>query len=175
MIVSLSKTTFPTGGSDADLTFRIAANNFDPSNVRVGFRDEPDVVHPMRVYEGTTIEVKIPDRFRNHEGEIPIFLRTDKGGDSALKYIKLSKPPALLVAPHAAAPMGVVLSPDVALASKVRSAIAKQIGADVARMVTVSAAGGVVTIKGSLYPESQQRVTAIAQSVAGVKSVKWER
>src|SRR5215212_4148461 len=44
-IVSLSKTAFPTGGSDADMTFQIAAMNFDPSNVRVGFRDDPDVVY----------------------------------------------------------------------------------------------------------------------------------
>src|SRR6266516_4417216 len=35
MIVSVSKTNFPTGGSDADLTFRIAANNFDNAEGQV--------------------------------------------------------------------------------------------------------------------------------------------
>ena len=187
-IVSISKTKFTTGGSDADLTFRIAANNFDPGNVRVGFRDDPDVIYPGRVYEGTTIEVKIPDKYRNHEGEIPIFLRTDEGGDSEAKFIKMEKAPVLLMIPVPPAPAPaprpatdagamtmapIAISPDAALGSRVRRAITKQLGVEVSRSIRVSAADGVVTIVGSLYPETQQRITAIASQVDGVKSVKW--
>ena len=185
-IVSISKTNFATGGGDAELTFRIAANNFDPGNVRVGFRDDPDVIYPARVYEGTTIEVKIPDKFRNHEGEIPIFLRTDKGGDSDVKYIKMVKAPVMLMIPSTPAPApkpattaGAVamapmaISPDAALGSRVRRAITQQLGVDVSRSIRVSAADGVVTIAGQVAPQMQQRITAIASSVADVKSVKW--
>ena len=182
MIVSLSRTAFPTGGTDADLTFRIAANNFDPSNVRVGFRDDPDVIYPMRVLEGTTIEVKVPEKFRNHEGELPIFLRTDSGGDSEVKYIRFAKPEpmrvgvARSVAPAAAASMKVTpltISPDLALANRVRKAIEGQLGADAVKTLAVSAKSGAVTFSGIDNADLRARITAIANNVSGVASTSW--
>ena len=69
---------------------------------------------------------------------------------------------ALLVA--AAAP------PDVALAKRVRHAIVQQLP-DQARHLKVIARNGAVTLIGSFYPETEQRITGIVKKIDGVKSV----
>jgi hypothetical protein len=183
MIVSISRTAFPSGGAAGEYIFRIAANNFDPSNVRVGFRDDPDVIYPGRVLEGTTIEVTVPEKFRSLTGELPIFLRTDSGGDSEVKYIKFVKTEAARVVPAGrtlpgslatvtVAPM--TISPDLVLATRVRKAIEERLGIDTVKSLSVTASKGAVTFSGISSADLQSRINGIATNVAGVTSVQWK-
>lgn len=91
LIVSVTPKQFKSGGAPDDFIMRIAANNFDPSNVAVVFRGDT-VVYPMRVLDGTTVEVRVPEKYRNGNGELSLQLRTDSGGYSPEAYFKVLKP-----------------------------------------------------------------------------------
>jgi hypothetical protein len=88
-IVSLSTTTFPIGGAPADYRFFIDANLIDASTVVV-FRGDV-VVHPERI-DGPRIQVSVPDVYRRTTpGELSLTVRTNRGGDSAPKYIRFAE------------------------------------------------------------------------------------
>ena len=65
-------------------------------------------------------------------------------------------------------------SPDAVLAKRVRHAIAQQLP-EQAKHLKVDAKDGAVTLTGSFYPETEQRITGIAKHVEGVKSVVWKK
>ena len=100
MIVSLSKKEFVSGAPEGDFIFRIAANNFDPETAVVVFRGDT-FVRPIRVIDGSQIEVAVPPNYRNADGELSLQLRTDSGGYSADQYFKVLKPKVLTVIPGA--------------------------------------------------------------------------
>jgi len=88
-IVSLSTTTFPIGGAPADYRFFIDANLIDASTVVV-FRGDA-VVHPERI-DGPRIQVSVPAVYRRTTpGELSLTVRTDRGGNSASKYIRFAE------------------------------------------------------------------------------------
>ena len=65
------------------------------------------------------------------------------------------------------------VSPDIALANRVREALAAKLDADVVNVLTISARDGFVAISGSATAERQREIVAAARNVAGVKSVRW--
>lgn len=187
VIVSIDRTKFPVNGKDDDYVFRIAANNFDDS-VRVVFGGSGKyAIAPRRVYGGTTIEVAVPKEFRGTAHEATVALRTDRGGVSAPKMIAIAaaEPPKVIaVAPKAtvrkinpavvaAVGANAQLSPDAALANRVREALTAKLGENVADALTITAKDGWVAISGSAGAERQREIVAIATNVAGVKSVRW--
>jgi osmotically-inducible protein OsmY len=190
VIVSVDKTKFPVSGKDDDYVFRIAANNFDDS-VRVVFGESNQyAIAPRRVYDGTTIEVAVPKEFRATAHEARVSLRTDRGGLSAPKMITIAAadaPKVIAMAPMtprpqvrrinpaviAAAGASAQVSPDVALANRVREALVAKLGADAANALTISAKDGWVAISGGASADRQREIVGIATNVAGVKSVRW--
>ena len=180
MIVSLSKKEFVSGGSADQFVFRIAANNFDEESTMVVFRGDT-FVRPIRVIEGSQVEVAVPDNYRNADGELTVQLRTNSGGLSAPTYFKVLKPKTATVttlrtvptvtAPRAMAPVGVgtlKVNPDVLLGNRVREAIVAKLGADAAKNINVNAKAGVVTLSGTGDRAAAEAATV---NVAGVKSV----
>jgi hypothetical protein len=60
------------------------------------------VVWPERIDGGTRIQVSVPEKYRRTTpGELSLTVRTDKGGDSALQYIRFVDPPKLTPLPSA--------------------------------------------------------------------------
>lgn len=178
MIVSLSKKEFVSGGPENDFVFRIAANNFDEETTVVVFRGDT-FVRPIRVIEGSQIEVAVPPNYRDGNGELTVQLRTNSGGLSEPSYFKVLKPRTLtatpiqrpITPPRVVAPVAVgslKVSPDVVLANKVREAIAAKVGADAAKNINVSVKAGVVTLSGT---GDRAAAEAAAANVAGVKTV----
>ena len=98
-INSLSKTTFPTNAAPGDYRFSIDGANVDAS-VAVVFRGDV-VVYPERVTEGHIVQVSVPEKYRlKTAGELPLALRTDRGGASASTFIKFVEPPKPPVVGH---------------------------------------------------------------------------
>lgn len=88
-IVSLSNTNFPTSGAPDAYRFFIDANLIDPSTVVV-FRGDV-VVHPERI-DGPRIQVSVPEVYRlKTPGELSLTVRTNRGGNSAPKYIRFAE------------------------------------------------------------------------------------
>jgi len=88
-IVSLSTTNFPIGGAPDAYRFFIDANLIDPSTVVV-FRGDV-VVHPERI-DGPRIQLSVPEVYRlKAPGELSLTVRTNRGGDSAPKYIRFAE------------------------------------------------------------------------------------
>ncbi len=88
-IVAISPATFPIGGAAADYRFFIDANLIDPSTVVV-FRGDV-VVHPERI-DGARIQLSVPEVYRlKTAGELSLTVRTNRGGDSAPKYIRFAE------------------------------------------------------------------------------------
>ena len=185
-IVSLSKKEFVSGGPESEFVFRIAANNFDPESAVVVFRGDT-FVRPLRVIEGSQLEVVVPENYRNGNGELSLQLRTNSGGLSEPSYFKVLKPktPAVATlrtmpgatAPRVVAPIavgGLKVSPDVTLANRVREAIAAKVGAEAAKAINVAAKAGAVTLTGTATAEVRAAAQAAAANVAGVKSVANE-
>ena len=186
-IVSLSKKDFVSGAAEDQFVFRIAANNFDPESVIVVFRGDA-FERPRAVIEGSQIEVAVPEKYRNADGELSLQLRTNSGGYSEPAYFKVLKPKAPAVAVLRGAPVakprpGAVVtmstgalkvSPDVVLANRVREAIAAKIGAEEAKSIDVRASGGVVTLGGTATAESREAARAAAVNVSGVTQVANE-
>lgn len=97
-ISSLSKKEFPlagTGNPD-DYRFMIDASGVkDQGAVAVVFRGDV-VVGPERIHDGHLIQVSVPEVYRlKTAGELPLTLRTDKGGESARVYIRFKEPPKM--------------------------------------------------------------------------------
>lgn len=188
-IVSLSKKEFVSGGPEGDFVFRIAANNFDEESAMVIFRGDT-YVRPIRVIDGSQIEVAVPPNYRNADGELSFTLRTTRGGESEKQYFKVLKPkttavigtlqPARIPKPVTPARVGMVnagalkVSPDVTLANRVKEAIVAAIGADAAGAITVSATSGVVKLTGAVTREQRSAAAAAAANVSGVSRVANE-
>jgi hyperosmotically inducible protein len=129
----------------------------------------------------------VPAKYRNMDGELPLRLRTDAGGYSDDVYVKVLKPktvsPKVIAGgartlPPGAATMnagaaGVAhVSPDVALANRVRAAMAAKLGAEAAKTIEVSSKDGVVTLSGSVATAAlRDAAESAATNVAGVKRV----
>lgn len=183
-IVSLSKTEFVSGGPANDFVFRIAANNFDPESAVVVFRGDV-FARPIRVIDGTQVEVAVPEKYRNADGELTLQLRTNSGGLSEPKYFKVLKAKqmnaaairgigAVGTAPRVMAPINagaLKVSPDITLGNRVREAIVAKVGADAANAITVSVAAGVVTLRGTGSVDVRGAAQGAAMAVSGVKQV----
>lgn len=184
-IVSVSKREFVSGGAENDFVFRIAANNFDPPSVVAVFRGD-EIVHPRRVYDGTTIEVAVPAKYRDMDGELPVQLRTDSGGLSETTFIKVLKPkpatprlmaniartaPPTVVKPAVARGGAAAVSVDANLANAVHEAIVAKLG-EAGKPLEVRAKDGVVTLSG-VAANAAVRAAAenAARGVSGVKQV----
>lgn len=74
LVVSMSKKEFVSGGPANDFVFRIAANNFDPESGMVVFRGDV-YVRPIRVIDGSQIEVAVPEKYRTADGELSLQVR----------------------------------------------------------------------------------------------------
>lgn len=184
VIGSVSKQKFIAGAAEAEYVFRINGNNFDPASLMVVFGSTV-AVRPLRVVEGTQVEVAVPAEFRNRDGLVTVQLRTDSGGLSETAYVAVAEikplatiPGAVLKGPRpgAAVPRApiapITLAPDVALAGRVRTAIAAKIGADAAGRITVEAKGTLVTLGGTAGSrEIRAAAEAAAASVANVTRV----
>jgi hypothetical protein len=95
-IVSLSQEKFPTNGKPDEYTFLVEASGLTGTPAIV-FRGDV-VVYPERIYGGTKIQVSVPEVYRlRTPGEIPLAVRTDKGGSSKEKYIRFVAPIELQV------------------------------------------------------------------------------
>lgn len=180
-IVSLSKKEFVSGGPEQDFVFRIAANNFDEESAVVIFRGDT-YVRPIRVIDGSQIEVAVPPNYRDGNGELSLTLRTNSGGESEQKYFKVLKPKTLTVAKINAAPRvqtpmktmrvtPIVVSPDVTLSNRVKEALTAKLGADAANAITVSATSGVITLTGTGTRDQRAAAEAAASGVSGVSKV----
>lgn len=98
---SLSRKEFPTGGKPDEYRFFIDGTNLGKQPVVV-FRGDT-VVWPERVVDGNRIQVSLPPNYRlSSPGEISFTIRTNKGGDSAPKYIRFVPPPKLTPLPAGA-------------------------------------------------------------------------
>jgi hypothetical protein len=187
MVVSMSKKEFVSGGPEGEFVFRIAANNFDPESTVVVFRGDT-VVRPIRIIDGSVIEVAVPPNYRNGDGELSLQLRTNSGGYSANQFFKVLKntrqiagtagirpiemKPRVMapVAPAGITPLKI--SPNVALANRVRKAIVEKLGAEAAGAIAVSANAGVVTLTGTAASaDLRAAAEAATASTAGVKQV----
>jgi hypothetical protein len=188
-IVSLSKKEFVSGGAEGDFVFRIAANNFDEESAMVIFRGDT-YVRPIRVIDGSQIEVAVPPNYRNADGELSLTLRTTRGGESAPQYFKVLKPkttatigtlqttriqkpinPSRVVTVN---PGALKVSPDVTLANRVQQALVTALGADAAAAISVSATSGVVKLTGAVTREQRSAAAAAATNVSGVTRVANE-
>lgn len=97
-VTTLSKTEFPTNGKPDDYRFFIDGTNLGKQPVVV-FRGDT-VVWPEQVIGGNRIQVSVPPNYRlSSPGEISFTIRTDKGGNSAPKYIRFVTPPKLTPLP----------------------------------------------------------------------------
>ena len=93
VIVSLSTREFPIGASADAYRFFIDANAIDQTTAVV-FRGDV-VVYPERILDGTRVQVSVPEVYRaKSPGELPIALRTDRGGVSSETYIRFVSPSA---------------------------------------------------------------------------------
>jgi hypothetical protein len=180
MIVSISKKEFVSGGPADQFVFRIAANNFDEESTVAVFRGDT-FVRPIRVIDGSQVEVAVPENYRNADGELTVQLRTNSGGLSEPTYFKVLKPKTATVGtlrtmpavapPRVIAPatMGSLkVNPDIVLGNRVRDAIVAKLGADAAKSINVSAKAGVITLSGT---GDRAAAEAAAVNVSGVKSV----
>jgi hypothetical protein len=100
-ITTLSRKEFPTNGKPDDYRFFIEGTNLGKQPVVV-FRGDT-VVWPERVIGGNRIQVSVPQNYRlTSPGEISFTIRTDKGGNSAPKYIRFVPAPKLTPLPAGA-------------------------------------------------------------------------
>jgi len=183
-VVSVSKKEFVSGAPESDFVFRISANNFDERSVAVVFRGD-EVVHPRRVYDGTTIEIAVPPKYRNMDGELSFQLRTDAGGYSDNSYVKVLKPkapsPKVVAGVRRPLPAGSTtvsardgagrVHEDAVLATRVREAVVAKVGSDAAMAITVASDDGVVTLSGAAAPAVRSAAAAAAANVTGVRRV----
>lgn len=90
-IRSVSKQQFPLKGDDAAYEFSIDAANVDRSTAIV-YRGDV-VVFPRRLDEGHLVLTAVPPVYRRSTpGELPLQVRTDRGGLSNVVYIRFAAP-----------------------------------------------------------------------------------
>jgi hypothetical protein len=95
-VTALSRKSFPIGGAPSEYWFIIDAAGLDGQPVVV-FRGDV-VVSPEQV-EGHRIQVTVPEVYRlDAPGELPLSVRTDKGGSSPEVYIRFVQPMTMVPA-----------------------------------------------------------------------------
>lgn len=88
VIASVSPTTFPLGADAASYRLTVNASGLDPTAVVV-FRG--DVVVAPEAMSGGAVQVTVPEVYRRTTpGELPLTVRTDRGGHSAQQYIRFA-------------------------------------------------------------------------------------